>query len=73
MTVDHAKINAALAAATRDLLGAGLTGEEYLLALQTLTAAALAVNAPSVKRIFLLNLSADVRARRLAALREGTA
>lgn len=41
-----------------------LTGEDYLFVLQTLVAHVLAVNPPRIKKIWLMNLNADVLARR---------
>ncbi len=66
--MDQTKVHSAIAATTKLLLDAGLTGAEYLLVLQTLTAHMMAANPPSVKKIFLMNLNADVRLRRIAML-----
>ncbi len=70
MPIDQTKVHSALAGTTKMLLDAGLTGEEYLLVLQTLVAHALAANPPGVKKIFLLNLNADVLARRKEQLKQ---
>lgn len=67
--VDKEKVHKALYDATKLLLDAGLTGEEYLLVLQTLTAHALAANDFKVKKIFLMNLNADVRVRRIEKMK----
>ncbi len=70
MPINPTKVHSALETTTKLLLDQGLTGEEYLLVLQTLVAHALAANPPSIKKIFLLNLNADVLARRKAQLKQ---
>lgn len=67
--VDREKVHKTIHDATKLLLDSGLTGEEYLLVLQTLVAHALAANDLKVKKIFLLNLNADILARRLEKLK----
>lgn len=67
--VNKEKIHASIHDATKLLLDAGLTGEEYLLTLQTLVAHALAANDLRVKKIFLANLNADIRARRIEKMK----
>lgn len=69
--VDKEKVHAAIAATTKLLLEQGLTGEEYLLVLQTLVAHVLSANNIGVKKIWLLNLNADVRARRVEKMKRG--
>jgi len=68
MPVDQTKVHSTIVATTKLLLDAGITGEEYLLVLQTLVAHVLVANDLGVKRIWLANLNADVRARRIAQL-----
>jgi hypothetical protein len=62
--MDREKVHKAIADTTKNLLDASLTGEEYLLVLQTLVAHVLAANDFKVKKIFLMNLNADVLLRR---------
>lgn len=62
------KVHSAIAAVTKSLLDAELTGEEYLLVLQTLVAHVLVANDVKIKRIWLANLNADVRIRRIEQL-----
>ena len=66
--MDQTKVHSAIAATTKLLLDSGLTGEEYLLVLQTLVAHVLVANDVKIKRIWLANLNADVRTRRVAQL-----
>lgn len=73
MKFDQEKVNESIADTTKLLLDKGLTGTEYLLVLQTLVAHVMAANQPSVKKIFLLNLNADVRLRRIAMLNQQAA
>lgn len=73
MKFDQEKVNETIAETTKLLLDKGLTGTEYLLVLQTLTAHVMAANPPSVKKIFLLNLNADIRLRRVAMLNQQAA
>lgn len=63
--MDQQKVNQAIMDTTNSLIASGLTGEEYLMVLQTLAAHVLAANDSKVKKIFLMNLNADVRARRI--------
>lgn len=67
--VNKETVNRAITNTTKSLLEAGLTGEEYLLTLQTLVAHALAANDLNIKKIFLMNLNADVRARRIEKMK----
>jgi hypothetical protein len=66
--MDREKVHKTMQDTTKLLLDAGLTGEEYLLVLQTLVAHVLTVNDISVKKVWLMNLNNDVRLRRIAAL-----
>ena len=69
--MDREKVHKTMQDTTKLLLDAGLTGEEYLLVLQTLVAHVLAANDIRVKKIWLMNLNADVLARRKAQLKHG--
>lgn len=66
--VNQEKVRKAIGDTTKLLLEQGLSGEEYLLTLQTLIAHVLSANDVKVKKIFLMNLNLDVRARRIAKL-----
>lgn len=66
MPIDQIKTHKAIEGVTKLLLDSGVTGEEYLLVLQTLVAHVLVANDIKVKRIWLANLNANVRTRRIA-------
>lgn len=68
MSVDKVKVNKAILDTAKLLMEQNISGEEYLLVLQSLVAHVLSVNAVKVKKIWLMNLNADVLARRKAQL-----
>ena len=69
MPVRNELVSKTLQETTKNLLDAGLNGEEYLLILQTLVAHVLAANDLGVKKIWLMNLNADVRVRRIEKMK----